>query len=226
MRGSDHFISSRWVIMALATFANYKTKEDKMARARKVEIGTARALALSAFWSHGYQSLGVRKLEELTGINRFMLQTEFGGKQGLFLETIDSYISQWDENYLIQIRAGNIDQIVHFFNLRASNATAPEANNGCLMINTLCEGQVEDSEIKDRVFKFMRLMRSSLRLALCNERSQGSLKKSVDIDEASEMLANALIGMNVTIKLHGKNEAAQAAAKQLCKTVLSWRKKS
>lgn len=197
-----------------------------MARSRKVEIDAARALALSAFWSHGYQTLGVRKLEELTGINRFMLQTEFGGKQGLFLETIDAYISQWDKDYLIQIRAGNIDQIVDFFNLRASNTTVSEANNGCLMINTLCEGPVENSDIKDRIFKFMDLMRNSLSQALCNERAQGSLKKTVDIDQASEMLANALIGMNVTIKLHGKNEAAQAAAKQLCKTLLSWRKKS
>ena len=82
-----------------------------MGRAKKVDRELARKSALSAFWVHGYNSLGVRKLEELTGINRFALQTEFGGKAGLFGEILDAYTAEWDNNYLEPVRNGNLDDL-------------------------------------------------------------------------------------------------------------------
>ena len=66
-----------------------------MGRKRKVDRDTARQSALSAFWVNGYSGLGVRQLEELTGINRFAVQTEFGGKDGLFLDIASLYCSVW-----------------------------------------------------------------------------------------------------------------------------------
>jgi hypothetical protein len=57
----------------------------------------------------------VRKLEELTGTNRFALQTEYGGKNGLFAEIPDAYTAHWDCHYLEPVRNGNLDDLAAYF---------------------------------------------------------------------------------------------------------------
>jgi len=194
-----------------------------MGRAKKVDRELARESALSAFWIHGYKSLGVRKLEELTGINRFALQTEFGGKNGLFVEILDTYTSAWDTKYLEPVRNGNLDDLAAYFVQRASMDARTETNSGCLMINTLSEGNLDAPEISERVSNFLDHVQNTFSKALHNERVQGTLISSLDIDEASQMLLSSLIGMNILIRLKGSNEAALPTAIGLRTTIMNWR---
>ena len=69
-----------------------------MPRERKLTIEEAIEKSMFAFWEHGF-GLGVRNLEQITGINRFMLQTELGGKEGLFLHRKSFKISLKSGNY-------------------------------------------------------------------------------------------------------------------------------
>lgn len=66
-------------------------------------------------------------------------------------------------------------------------------------------------------------IQGSFATALRNERTQGTLIEDLDIDEASQMLLNALIGMNLFIKMRECNEAARPTARGLQKTIMSWR---
>jgi TetR/AcrR family transcriptional repressor of nem operon len=195
-----------------------------VARARKIDRNKARELALKAFWLNGYTGLGVRKLEEITGINRFMLQTEFGGKEGLFVGVLDAYISLTEKLCNETVRSGNLDGLIALFLQRAGDALPMESSNGCLMINTLCEGDTESAAIKQRGVDFMDVMRSAMIQALKNEQSQGTLVIGLDINEASEMLMASMVGMNVLVKMSGDNRAVLPAAKMIEKTILSWRR--
>jgi TetR/AcrR family transcriptional repressor of nem operon len=197
-----------------------------MGRAKKVDRELARESALSAFWIHGYKSLGVRKLEKLTGINRFALQTEFGGKNGLFVEILDTYTSEWDSSYLEPVRNGNLDDLAAYFMQRASMDARAETNSGCLMINTLSEGNHDAPEISERVSNFLDHVQNTFSKALHNERAQGTLISSLDINEASQMLMSSLIGMNILIRMKGSSEAALPTAISLKTTIMSWRKPS
>ena len=194
-----------------------------MGRAKKVDRELARESALSAFWIHGYKSLGVRKLEELSGINRFALQTEFGGKTGLFGEILDAYTSEWDNSYLEPVRNGNLDDLAAYFLQRASRAARAEANSGCLMINTLSEGELDTPEISDRVSSFLDHVQSTFAQALRNESAQGTLISGLDIGEASQMLLSSLIGMNILIRMKGSSEAALPTAIGLQTAIMNWR---
>jgi TetR/AcrR family transcriptional repressor of nem operon len=194
-----------------------------MGRARKVSRELARESALSAFWVHGYKGLGVRKLEELTGINRFALQTEYGGKTGLFGEILDAYTSAWDDGYLEPVRSGNLDDLAAYFLQRASKAARAEANSGCLMINTLSEGNLDAPQISERVSGFLDHIQSTFAQALHNERAQGSLISHLDIKAASQMLLSSMIGMNIFIRMKGNSEAALPTALGLQTTIMSWR---
>jgi TetR/AcrR family transcriptional repressor of nem operon len=194
-----------------------------MGRAKKVDREIARASALSAFWIHGYKSLGVRKLEELTGINRFALQTEFGGKTGLFGEILDAYTSAWDSSHLEPVRNGNLDDLAAYFLHRASKAARAEANSGCLIINTLSEGKLDTPEISERISRFLDHIQKTFAQALQNESAQGTLISDLDIGAASQMLLSSLIGMNILIRMEGSSEAALPTAIGLQTTIMSWR---
>lgn len=194
-----------------------------MGRTKKVDRDTAREAALSAFWTNGYTGLGVRKLEELTGINRFALQTEFGGKNGLFLEISKLYVSLWKDSYLEGIRTGNLDNVADYFLQRASKSARAETNNGCLIFNTLSDEQLDAPDIRKEVSGFLRTIQNSFASALHNERAQGTLIGDLDINEASQLLLSSLIGMNMLIKARQSNEAALPTALALQKTILGWR---
>jgi TetR/AcrR family transcriptional repressor of nem operon len=194
-----------------------------MGRAKKVDRETARASALSAFWVNGYSGLGVRKLEELTGINRFALQTEFGGKNGLFAEVLDAYTSQWDYKYLEPVRNGNLDNLAAYFLQRVSKKSRAETNSGCLVINTLSEGNLNTPEINEKVSGFVDRIQDTFAEALRNEKAQGTLDKELNIGEATQMLLSSLIGMNILIRMKGNNEAALPTARGLHQTIISWR---
>ena len=71
-----------------------------MARAKSYDREVAVEAAMLAFWRKGYGALGVREIESETSINRFALQTDFGGKQGLFLEALQKYLAISDETAL------------------------------------------------------------------------------------------------------------------------------
>lgn len=193
-----------------------------MGRAKKVDRAVARESALSAFWVHGYKGLGVRKLEELTGINRFALQTEFGGKDGLFAEILDMYASSWKADLKV-VRDGNLDHLAAYFMQRASKDGRSETNSGCLAFNTLGGDAIDNPDIKRKIESLVNGLQRAFSHALKNEKMQGTLKSDLDISATSQMLVSSLIGMNIFIKMKGKNEAALPTANGLKKTIMSWR---
>lgn len=194
-----------------------------MGRKKKVDRNTAQEAALSAFWANGYTGLGVRRLEELTGINRFALQTEFGGKNGLFLDISKLYVSSWKRTYRDAIRNGNLDSLAEYFLLRASTNLPAESNNGCLLFNTLSDEQLDAPDIRKVVSDFLQTIQQSFACALHNERAQGTLIEDLDINGASQLLLSSLIGMNILIKARQSNKAALPTALALQKTILAWR---
>lgn len=195
-----------------------------MGRTRKVNRETARLSALSAFWINGYSSLGVRKIEELTGINRFALQTEFGGKNGLFLEVVSLYASEWNRMSGNRIREGNLEDLAGFFLRRTRKGRQEEMNKGCLILNMLGGDQPDAPEIRQLISKFLEDIQASFASAIKNEKKQGTLIEGLNIEESSQMLLSALIGINLLIKENDDNKAARPTALFLEKTIMGWRK--
>ncbi len=194
-----------------------------MGRKRKVDRDTARQSALSAFWVNGYSGLGVRQLEELTGINRFAVQTEFGGKDGLFLDIASLYCSVWIRTDGEKLRSGNLDQLEDFFTNRARKNLPTEFHSGCLILNTLGGDQPDTPEARKAIEGFLETIRTSFAAALQNEKAQGTLIKGLDVEGSSQLLLSALIGMNMLIKQAGNSEAARPTALGLKKLIMSWR---
>lgn len=195
-----------------------------MPRPKNYDRDDAVGKACNAFRQHGYDALGVRALEALTGLNRFAIQTEFGGKEGLFLETLDKYAQQTESHLLQPLREGDLDQIENLYSQLIALSSEPAQAFGCLMVNTVVENAVRARvTIKERTDLHFKRFEDAIRAALSRAKTNGQIASHFDIDEAVVFLVGSTMGIQVVIRRAGNIEAAKPYVEMLIKTIKSWR---
>ena len=175
-----------------------------MARKKSYDRDEALLRARNAFWQDGYAQMGVRELGEKTGINRFALQTEFGGKQGLFLEVLDRYADAASTDIVAPMLVGGLDAIEAFFDALTTQQPDDPRDMGCLMVNTVVENAGSpDPDIARATSAHYDNMLRGFRAALGNARTKGELVDNLDIDAAAAHLLAVGMGIQVYVRNAG-----------------------
>lgn len=174
------------------------------------------------FWKHGYCSLGTRQLEEETGITRFTLQTTYGGKMALFLDTLDAYLDQFVASPLIQGAGRDLEGVASLFETRVDPDFMPgQSCYGCLVLNSAIEFGSSNNDVNQRIARYLTILRKSFGAGLTQTLGAGSTCKSI-IDEKVEVLVAAALGLNVIVRAANDNNAGQHMAKSIAQMVRSW----
>lgn len=168
--------------------------------------------AMKLFWRKGYEGSHLQELVEVTGLNRFSLYKEFGGKEGLFLETLERYMSQVMSLMGILARQPRgLDNIREYF--RA--ALDYPFYHGCFAINTLVQHPVVPAEARRRVFDFINqgeeLFLSNLKAA----RKAGDLRAAADPKALARHIITFDIGLVVSLQLGVDQRGLRQALKPL-----------
>lgn len=181
--------------------------------------------ARDAFWQHGYDALGVRAIERSTNLNRFAIQTEFGGKEGLFLEALDNYTEEAIRTILDPISEGGIDSLTQFFVEAVTVRDNDPRDFGCLMVNTAIENaSLQNAELKKRTDDHYAGMLKAFSSALKKARDIGELHDDIDLEEAASFLLGLAMGMQVYNRMNGSVAAARHQASMAVKILESWKK--
>ena len=194
-----------------------------MPRKRKLSIEEAVEKSMFAFWQYGF-GLGVRSLEKITGINRFMLQTELGGKEGLFIQAFDAYLDKMEKDLFLPIASGNLDTIVGFLKKQFNDNKNPMACHGCFAVNIMSDENAVSEEIERRRRRFMDLNLKSFIGALENEQKNNRLKKNLNIEKTANFLTASIFGINILDKIKNNNSHSRPAMEMLVQQMMSWRK--
>ena len=194
-----------------------------MPRKRKLSIEEAIEKSMFAFWQYGF-GLGVRSLEEKTGINRFMLQTELGGKEGLFIKALDAYLAKMEKDLFLPIASGNLDTIVELLKKQFNDNKNPMGCHGCFAVNTISDENAVSEEIERRRRRFMDLSLKSFISALENEQKNNRLKKNLNIGKTASFLTATIFGINILDKIKNNNSHSRPAMEMLVQQTMSWRK--
>src|SRR5678816_1217310 len=100
--------------------------------------------ATDLFARKGYDGTHLQELVEVTGLNRFSLYKEFGGKEGLFQAALEAYLGRLAEldRHLKRDPPG-------LANLRMFYAAlmAHDFPHGCLAVNTIREKHVVPPQV-------------------------------------------------------------------------------
>ncbi|SEB60943.1 transcriptional regulator, TetR family [Nitratireductor aquibiodomus] len=175
-----------------------------MARPKTYDREEAVVKACRAFWENGFQALGVRELERLTGINQFAIRSEFGGKEGLYLEALRYYSNAAISTQMVHMKRGGIPEIVAFFQGLVASGSPTASEFGCLVVNTGIENaRLKRERLEEATQNYWTALEEHFLEALSREpvfQEGGSNWKPRDLAKA---LVTAVMG------IHAQNRAQQ-----------------
>lgn len=123
----------------------------KMGRKKQYSRDEVLAKAMELFWQKGFEGAHLNELVRVTGLNRFSLYKEFGGKEGLFQEAFEKYLSQLQEfGKLLQREPLGLKNILDYL----EEIVETEWSYGCFFVNTLTQQNVVHQQIMKKVREF------------------------------------------------------------------------
>ncbi len=195
-----------------------------MSRPKSYDRQEAVERACQAFWAHGYTALGVRALEQMTGLNKFAIRTEFSGKEGLYLEALRLYAERAAQFAVEPLKAGGLDQVEEFFQGLVGGSSPMSSRFGCLMVNT----GIENAELKSPALEevstvYWSMLYRAFEAALQTGREDGALKRDLDLAEAAQGLVTAVMGIHTMNRVSGRDDGGAALVGLIRDLLASWR---
>lgn len=195
-----------------------------MARPKSYDRDAALRRACEAFWAHGYGALGVRAIEDQTGLNQFAIQTEFGGKEGLLVEALEFYADKARKHALRPMKDGGIDTIAAFFRGLVTDGSPISSEWGCLLVNSGVENaEIKSSRIEAASDAYWRTVRKHFAAALRRSIDDGEIVGNLDVPDTARALVTAVIGIHTANRIAGSNRAGGPLVRLIERQLESWR---
>jgi TetR/AcrR family transcriptional repressor of nem operon len=173
-----------------------------MGRKKAYERGEVLERALELFWSKGFEGTHLQELVEHTGLNRFSLYKEFGGKEGLFDEAMGLYVDRAIEILdHLKVEPLGTDNILTFFR----ETSTMFMRQGCFAINTFSEKNIVSKKTYERTQTWGKLFEEELEKNLLASRNRGELREGVDIPSTIKFLTAVDTG-TVTMSINCSKE--------------------
>ncbi|MCK6480873.1 MAG: TetR/AcrR family transcriptional regulator [Planctomycetes bacterium] len=152
--------------------------------------------ATRLFWEKGFEGTHLQELVRVAGINRFALYKEFGGKEGLFEESLRNYMK--DMEVLTSLLAR---EPLGLANIRAMfRATdAYDFHHGCFVLNTVREKHVVGAGAWSATRKFVEGGEAAFRRNVEAAVVRGELPPATD----AEGLARFLVALDIGLITYG-----------------------
>lgn len=157
-----------------------------MARPKSYERTEVLDCAVRLFWDKGYEGTHLGELVETTGLNRFSLYNEFGGKAGLFQAALEHYVDGLAELFeLLETEPLGLANVRAFHRKQLDM----DFRHGCFALSTIREKHVVPPEAWATIEAFTARNRESLRRNLVAARDAGELSPDADPERLATMLA-------------------------------------
>ena len=145
-----------------------------MARPRTFDPDDVLLAARQIFWRKGYQGTSLDDITEATGLTKPSLYAAFGDKASLFLKVLDHYHDQLfkrSERILAETpnaRAAVEAWLTNFIPV----CSGERGRNGCLSVNTLTDGGLNDPAVEKSIADFNARLESLILNRLEADRAQ------------------------------------------------------
>jgi TetR/AcrR family transcriptional regulator, transcriptional repressor for nem operon len=145
-----------------------------MARPRTFDPHDVLLAARQIFWRKGYQSTSLDDITEATGLTKPSLYAAFGDKASLFLKVLDHYHEQLiRRSERILSEAPNARAAVEaWLTSLLPICSGEKGRNGCLSVNTLTDGGLNDAAVEKSIANFNERLESLILNRLQADRAQ------------------------------------------------------
>jgi len=185
-------------------------------RPRSFDREQALERAMDVFWSKGFEAASLTDLTEAMGINPPSLYAAFGDKEGLFLEVVQRYHanSQQECPYADQPTAR--EAVESLLTFAATLFTEPDHPRGCLAVMAMMTSSTTSPRLQAMLMEQRTMARSKLR-----ERIQRGIKEGdVPADTDASVLANLYSAVLAGISLQARDGASRKALLATVRTAM------
>lgn len=195
-----------------------------MGRRATYELDDVYRGAVGLFKTHGFHQVSVNDLLDATGLNRFALYEKFGGKEGLFYDTLDFYHQVIVRDELLgklYRESASLDAILRMLRaLRRINAN-PGNRPGCLVMNANIELGGQDERVVEAADYVIGTFREAIEHALRRAEERGDL---APVGKPSDLAARAGLMIQGFFSLaYISREAADQFIAQFIREVQGWK---
>lgn len=174
-----------------------------MGRKKKFEPREALERAMDLFWRKGYEGTHLQELVDATGMSRFSLYEQFGGKVGLFEATLKHYLDLAEARYFNSLgkKPFGLKNIYSYFNSMDFHADY----HGCFMINTLTEKGIAPERAYRMAKNFLKRIEMLHYQNVKAAQENGEVSKTIDPESLAQTLFNLDLGLAISgIAMKGK----------------------
>ncbi len=189
---------------------------ERMGRPKEYDRAEVLERASELFWKKGYEGTHLQELVEITGLNRFSLYKEFGGKEGLFRAALDNYFAWLGDLGKVLFR-----EPLGLQNIRdyLENVAGVRFKYGCFLINTLSEKHLIESQTFSAVRDFIRGSERQLEANLRAAREAGEVSSKYDPSVLARFIVTFDIGL-VTYDILAPKTAEKQALVEILDALL------
>ena len=159
------------------------------------ELNTAISAAKEVFWQTGFEDTSVEDIVHATGLNRYALYNQFGGKLEIFLAVLEAYHLERKELFLRTLndpKKSPLDAIREVSEFCI--AQMADRHVGCLMCNIGIEGSRQNDIISERVDTYLDEVRAAKEGALTLAKERGELNPLMTPSEGAALLVSNMLG--------------------------------
>lgn len=193
-----------------------------MARKKEYDRDAVLQAATNLFWTKGYQGTSMSDLVSATGLNKHSMYAEFGNKEGIYLECLNTY-SQKLQNHVVEILTSEplgFKNIENFLRNRIEYALSKDCK-GCLLINSTVEKELLQIEAFELTQEYLFGVESLI--TKCFEAAQTN--NEISKHNNPKILAKYVLSFNAGLMVIGKTEQKKETLDAMLEIVLNTLKK-
>lgn len=163
-----------------------------MGRRPKYQAEAVLTAAAGLFRAKGFHEVSVEDIVEATGLNRFALYEKFGGKEGLFYETLDYYHQVVVKKGLLgplYKDTASVDTLISRLRVLQRMNLNPDLRPGCLIVNANIELGGKDGRVAAAAEFVCATFREAIEHALTRAQCRGELINSLSVKDCASHAA-------------------------------------
>lgn len=194
---------------------------DTMPRRRGYTDSDLAVAAKQAFWDRGYERTAIDDLQSATGLSRSSLYLAFGTKRAVFDAALAEYVASFIDPRLLPLEGpeAGLRETAAFFRGFADYFRLPEAERGCLFINSIAELAGRDPTFSPDAAYYINRLRAAFSNALRNAVAQGAMD-SKEASRRTAMLTAVVLGVWIVVR--SDSAAAAATCRAIAREISSW----
>ncbi|MHA2028253.1 MAG: TetR/AcrR family transcriptional regulator [Candidatus Kariarchaeaceae archaeon] len=171
-----------------------------MGRSKSFEPNKKLFKAMELFWFKGYENTSMSDLKEHLGLSAQSIYDTFGGKENLYLQTLELFYGNSVEGLKLTLHSkedASLPEIKLHFLLSYRMQIADENKASCYIANTSLELGLLNKEAQIQSIKFFSMLKEAFKFTIINAIAKNEISEDKDPEQLAWYLTNAISGLGV-----------------------------